>query len=76
MFFGKYVCVLFIVLLMRRYEIPLKMGMLDPLPPNSNDIKAALVLANANRKVINAIFCGVSTDEFHRISHVKTAKEE
>ena len=38
--------------------------------------KAALALANANRKVINAIFCGVSTDEFHRISHVKTAKEE
>ena len=37
--------------------------------------KAALALANANSKVINAIFCGVSTDEFHKISHVKTAKE-
>ena len=32
-------------------------------------------MANANSKAINAIFCGVSTDEFHRISHVKTAKE-
>ena len=37
--------------------------------------KATIALANANRKVINAIFCGVSTDEFHRISHVKTVQE-
>ena len=37
--------------------------------------KAALALANANSKSINTIFCGVSSDEFHRISHVKTAKE-
>ena len=37
--------------------------------------KAALVLANVNSKAINAIFCGESTDEFHRISHVETAKE-
>ena len=37
--------------------------------------KVALTLANANSKVINAIFCGVSTDEFHRILHVKITKE-
>ena len=37
--------------------------------------KAALALANVNRKAINAIFCGVSPDEFHRISHVETAKD-
>ena len=37
--------------------------------------KAALALANANSKAINAIFCGVSSDEFHRISNVETAKE-
>ena len=37
--------------------------------------KVALALANANSKAINSIFCGVSTDEFYRISHVKTAKE-
>ena len=37
--------------------------------------KAALALANANSKTINAISCGVATDEFHRISHVKTAQE-
>ena len=72
MFFGKYVCVLFIVLLMRRYEIPLKIGMLDPLPPNSNGIRLLLLWQTP----INAIFCGVSTDEFHRISHVKIAKKE
>ena len=37
--------------------------------------KVALALTNANSKAINAIFCGVSTNEFHRISHVETAKE-
>ena len=37
--------------------------------------KAALAAANANSKALNAIFCGVSTDEFHRISHVTIAKE-
>ena len=37
--------------------------------------KVALALANANSKAINAIFYGVSPDESHRISHVKTAKE-
>ena len=37
--------------------------------------KAALVAANANSKALNAIFCGVSPDEFHRISHITVAKE-
>ena len=36
--------------------------------------KAALALTKANNKVINAIFYGVSTNESHRISHVKTTK--
>ena len=37
--------------------------------------KAALVAANANSKTLNAIFCGVSPEEFHRISHITVAKE-
>ena len=37
--------------------------------------KAALALANVNSKAINSIFCGVSANEFHRISHMKAAKE-
>ena len=37
--------------------------------------KAALAVANANSKALNAIFCGVSSDEFHKISHVTIAKE-
>ena len=36
--------------------------------------KVALATANANSKVINVIFYGVSLDEFHRISHVSIAK--
>ena len=37
--------------------------------------KAALVASNANSKALNAIFCGVSPNEFHRISHIIIAKE-
>ena len=44
-----------------------------PTTPKSEWDKAALALANS--KVINAIVCGVFTDEFHRISHVDTGKE-
>ena len=46
-----------------------------PITVKSEWDKAGLTLANANSKVINAIFCGVSTDEFHRISHMMIAKE-
>ena len=37
--------------------------------------KATPALANANSKAMNAIFCVVSPDEFHKISHMETAKE-
>ena len=37
--------------------------------------KAALAATNANNKALNAIFCGVSQDEFYRISHITVAKE-
>ena len=37
--------------------------------------KAALAEANANSKALNAIFCGILSDEFHQISHVTIAKE-
>ncbi|XP_075669758.1 uncharacterized protein LOC142639472 [Castanea sativa] len=50
-------------------------GYVRPTTTKSEWNKAILALANANSKAINAIFCGVSTDEFHTISHVKTAKE-
>ena len=35
--------------------------------------KAALAVANANSKALNVVFCDVSLDEFHRISHVTIA---
>ena len=37
--------------------------------------KVALAASNTNSKALNAIFCGVSPDEFHRISHITVAKE-
>ena len=50
-------------------------GYVRPTTAKSKWDKAAFALANANSKAINAIFYGVSTDEFHNISHVKTTKE-
>ena len=46
-----------------------------PEKPKAEWDKATLALANANSKAINAIFCGVSTDTFHRNSHVQNSKE-
>ena len=37
--------------------------------------KEALAASNANSKALNAIFCGVSPNEFHRISYIIVSKE-
>ena len=50
-------------------------GYVKPTTTKSKWDKVALALGNANSKAINAIFCGVSIDEFHGISHVETVKE-
>ena len=49
-------------------------GWVRPTTPKTEWDKAAFALTNANSKAINAIFCGVSTNEFHRISDVNTPK--
>ena len=53
----------------------IKTGWTRPMATKFTWDKAALIAANANSKALNAIFCGVSPDEFHRISHVSIAKE-
>ena len=50
-------------------------GWTRPKAAKSTWDKAALAAANANNEVLNAIFCGVSPDEFHRISFITVAKE-
>ena len=50
-------------------------GWTRPEAAKSTCDKAALTASNANSKALNAIFCGVSLDEFHRISHITIAKE-
>ena len=52
-----------------------EVGWTRPEAAKSTRDKAALAAANANSKASNAIFCGVSPDEFHRISHITVAKE-
>ena len=54
---------------------PVDVGWIKLEAAKSTWDKAALATANANRKALNAIFCGVSPDEFHRISHITIAKE-
>ena len=50
-------------------------GWTRPEAAKSTWDKATLAASNANGKALNAIFCGVSPDEFHRISHITIAKE-
>ena len=50
-------------------------GWTRPEAAKSTWDKAALATSNTNNKALNAIFCGVSPDEFHRISHITVAKE-
>ena len=52
-----------------------EIGWTRPEASKSTWDKAALAAANANSKALNAIFCGVSPNEFYRISHVTIAKE-
>ena len=45
-----------------------EVGQTKPEATKSTQDKAALAVSNANSKALNAIFCGVSPDEFRRIS--------
>ena len=52
-----------------------EVGWTKPEATKSTWDKVALAAANTNSKALNAIFCGVSPDEFHRISHITIVKE-
>ena len=52
-----------------------EVGWTKPEAAKSTWDKVALAAANANSKALNAILCGVSPEEFHRISHITVAKE-
>ena len=47
-----------------------EIGWTKPEAAKSTWDKAALATSNANSKALNAIFCDVSLNEFHRISHI------
>ena len=51
-----------------------EIGWTRPEEAKSTWDKAALAASNANSKALNAIFYGVSLDEFHRISYTTIAK--
>ena len=53
----------------------IEVGWTKPEAAKSTWDKAALAAANANSNALNAIFCGVFPEEFHRISHITVAKE-
>ena len=53
----------------------IEIGWTKPEAAKSTWDKAALAATNANSKALNAIFCGVSLDEFHQISYITIAKE-
>ena len=53
----------------------IEIGWTKPEVAKSTWDKAALATSNANSKALNAIFCGVSSNKFHRISYIIVAKE-
>ena len=53
----------------------IEIGQTKPEAAKSTWDKVALTTSNAISKALNAIFCGVSPDEFHRISHISVAQE-
>ena len=53
----------------------IEIGSTKPEVAKSTWDKAALATSNANSKALNANFCGVSSDKFHRISYIIVAKE-
>ena len=53
----------------------IEIGWTRPEAAKSTWDKSALTASNANTKALNAIFCGASPDEFHKISHNTVAKE-
>ena len=52
-----------------------EIGWTKPKAAKSTWDKGALAASNVNSKALNAIFCGVSLDEFHWISHITVAME-
>ena len=52
-----------------------EIGWTKPEAAKSTWNKAALIASNANSKALNAIFCGMSLDGFHWISHIIVSKE-
>ena len=60
---------------MIRFWDAIKTSWTRPEAAKSTWDKVVLAAANANSKALNAIFCGVSPDEYHRISHITVAKE-
>ena len=52
----------------------IEIGWTKPKVAKSTWDKAALAASNANSKALNAIFCGVSPNVFHRISYITIAK--
>ena len=53
----------------------IEIGWTKPEVVKSTWDKAAFAAPNANSKALNTIFCDVSSNEFHRISHITIAKE-
>ena len=53
----------------------IEIGWTKPEIAKSTWDKVALAASNANSKALNVIFCVVSPDEFHQISHITIALE-
>ena len=59
------------ILIMRTVEV----GWIKPKEAPVDWDDATIIAANFNSRVLNALFCGVTNEEFKKISSVEVAKE-
>ena len=53
----------------------IEVGWIKPKEASMDCDDATIIAANFNSRALNALFCGVTNEEFKRISSTKVAKE-
>ena len=52
-----------------------KVGWIKPKEASMDWNNATIIMANFNNRALNALFCGVTNEEFKKISFTEVAKE-
>ena len=72
---GKFVYKFFLQALGEQVWQAVKVGWIKPKEAPMDWDDATIIAANFNSRALNALFCGVTNEEFKRISSTKVTKE-